>query len=287
MESGTGMVIAVKRLWTLWCGLFIPGLILWMALIQLNHHGRHWFTTAFRWTAHVLVAPLALAPYTNRWIAWLDGGGPHAVAGFLLLLALWVLMVALPLTLLASWATWMGRRMGGPSTPYDSSDPYAAIPDGTLVHPATRLLYIVTIPTALVFNLVRWFRRTLGLPLAIFAGMGVLRFAYQWIQLTEGQPEKFQERMHAMLDFYNGPYLWLGFHLTPLDGQWRGAFIRSQDYIMTFYTVPGRYQDFLNHPTHYPAILWLLSWDAVLFGLMFGVVVWVLFTVGRFLAYPA
>lgn len=280
------MGTAVKRLGLLWSSVFIPALIGWGALIQLTAHGRTWFAHGFRWSAHLLVLPLALSPLTDQWTDWLAHSGARAVAGFLLLLALWVLMVALPLTLLLAWATWLGRHLGGaPDTGYASADPYATIPSAATVHPASRLLYLVTVPVALLAHALRWLLRTVlryvvGATV-VFVVMAGVRIVYKIIRLNDGV-YRYGPWLKSMLDFYLGPYRLLGFHLL-FGGRWQHAFAQSASYDYAFALDPRRYQEMIDHPSSYPGIMPLLLWDAVMFGLMCAVIYLVLRLILRLL----
>jgi hypothetical protein len=282
------MLITVKRLGLLWTGFFIPALVAWVALIQLTAHGRHDFAVGYHWTAHLLVLPLALSRLTDHWLAWLDGGGPAAVLGFLLLLAFWVFIVALPLSLVLTWANWLGTKMaGGPSSVY-ATDPYDPISGGSDINPATRLLYFVTIPLALVYHLALWLLRNLvGVALVCGAGFAV-RFLYQVARLIAGDSPAYAARLKAMQDFYDGPYRLLGLHRF-FGARWQHDFGLAQVYVGWFHghneEQYSHYKDHIFSFSDYHGTLPLLLWDAVMFGLTCAVGYLLLLLISKLMAH--
>lgn len=251
----------IKRLILLWCGISVPSLVLWGAIIRLNRHGAPAFARTWRWLAHLLTVPLVLSPLTHpAWHQLLDGGGLLAFLAFVLLVAVWSLMIALPIALLLSWVHWLGGRMVGESGG------------------GTPLLYAVTLPVALIGHALRWLLKGLPAALLTFVVVWLARFGWQYVTLQNGDPDRFYGRLVAMDHLWHGLYGDVGMH-TFLTAQWNTHFTPTHQLARQFLAAPDGFSAYQERPSRYGDVLWLLGWDATMLALICAIAVLVLVVV--------
>jgi hypothetical protein len=108
----------------LWLTFFVPSLIVWGLMLRWSDATADRFESIWRWTADRLAFPLLLERQTDwSWQALSSDSRLDATSRFLLLTALWAIMLALPLALIGGWWMWMTSR-GSRATPPSSSASY-------------------------------------------------------------------------------------------------------------------------------------------------------------------
>lgn len=102
----------ITRLVALWLTLFVPSLIIWGLVVRWSATGPRRFERVWGWLAHLLTFPALLDPLTNRSWTWLVHGPAFlAMLGFTILIVIWCLMIALPISIVLSWTDWLAHRL--------------------------------------------------------------------------------------------------------------------------------------------------------------------------------
>lgn len=149
-----------SALLNLWVAFFVPSLIVWVLMLRWSDTAARRFESIWRWTADRLAFPLVAAPLTDwAWNSLAYGAWLRATIGFLILTAVWALMLALPLVLVGGWWTWLASRLGK-NTSSSTYDPYDVTPrlqaSSSTIHSPLGAIYLVTIPLALFGASIRW-----------------------------------------------------------------------------------------------------------------------------------
>ncbi len=159
---------------TLWLTFFVPSLIVWGLMLRWSGSAADRFESIWRWTADRLAFPLLLERQTDwSWQALSSDSRLDATSRFLLLTALWAIMLALPLALIGGWWMWMTSR-GSRATPpsssasYDSQATLALSKPSSTIHSPMGALYLLTIPLALLYHTLRTALSVLRPALATF-----------------------------------------------------------------------------------------------------------------------
>lgn len=143
---------------TLWVVFFVPSLIVWGLMLRWSETSAGRFESTWRWTADHLAFPIVFSPLTDwSWLLLDQGTALGATIGFLILTAVWSLMLAGPLVFIGGWWVVIARRLsGGHSTSAITSyTSPIAVPSSSVsasLHAPSRALYLVTIPLALTWN---------------------------------------------------------------------------------------------------------------------------------------
>jgi hypothetical protein len=202
-----------------------------------------------------------------RWV--LHDGGPAAFAGFLVLIAVWSLRIVLPINLLLGWAGWLGTKAVGGSPTSDLNGTTGTGSSGLA------LLYVVTIPLALLAYALRFLLGGLRPAMIAFVLAAAGRFGYQSAVLLDGTPATYTERVAAMNQLWQGAYGTVGLHRV-FAAPWQAHYPPARRLAHHFADAPFTYQSFTSHPTAYPDVVWLLVWDAVMFALIAAALWWLL-----------
>lgn len=207
----------ITRLVGFWLTLFVPSVVGWGVLVRWSDAGPRRFERVWRWCAHLTTLPLIARPLTDRCWIWLDhDGGLLAVLGFGLLVSLWCLMIALPVSVVWVWADWLGRRLdpsrsyagGGSSSAYD---PYA-LPSTATDSPARNALYLIMIPLALLWHSLRWFLRSFRGAIITFVLVWVFFFVAYVIATYRMNPDQWPTDVLELESAWDGYLSTLGFH---------------------------------------------------------------------------
>lgn len=132
---------------TLWIWLFAPSFVGWGIAVRFFDGGTDRFHDVWHWLEDKPTYPRLVSPISSVAWNWLeDGGAIQAFIGFVVLVALWSAILAVPPLLIAFW--WRlaaGRLVGGSSRVDDhgQASPFVN-------HPLSPL-YIITIPVALIW----------------------------------------------------------------------------------------------------------------------------------------
>jgi hypothetical protein len=257
----------------------LPGVVGWGLLVRWNRAGPGRFVRFWSWLADRLAFPLLLRPATDpakRWL--LHGSGLLGALGFVILVAIWCLMLALPLSVIVAWAEWFGRRLDPTRSQPGGYDPYSTIPLALPVSPARNLLYFVTIPLALCWHLLR---RMLRPMLIGFAVAWTVRFLYLILMINRNSPAEFSRRLSAFETERRGRFALLG--TTPLFARvWSDQLKPTQH--LTRQLAKDSYffhNDVARHLNRYPYVLKLFALDAALYAIAAGLAVGLVFAAVR------
>ena len=258
---------------TFWLILLVPSLIGWGLVVRWNGRGPDRFARSVAWFSDHLGFPLVLRPLTNPAGRWLTTeSGFQAAAGFVLLLAVWCLIFALPLSLVVVWAEWFGRRLDPARGLATAPVGAGALPPGGIAAPAKNALYLVTVPLALGWHALRI---GFGPALIAFVAVWTVRFGYLLATALNGPSADFTRQV-AGVDQARAQrfhHLWLD-HL--FHDQWATSAKATHHFVRQLTKNPQLFWDFTEHPTHYRSILTFFAFDAALYALVAALMVGVL-----------
>lgn len=255
----------------------VPSVVGWGLLVHWNAAGPGRFVRVWSWVADKLVVPLVLAPATDPAKTWLtDGTGPRVAAGFAILIIIWCLMLALPLSLILAWADWLGRRLTG-STSSGSSSIYDLPTLGSGSTSSWNGAYVITLPLALA-----WHGLKTMLPVGLIAAIpiAIVRFSYTYYTIFKHGRAGFTRRVDLLDKEWRTWFAWAGFHL-PFSSWWTAQYAPTRQLARAMAKHPALYVDFYNHPEHYPYLIKALALEAVMVGLIIGMAVGLVVAVAR------
>jgi hypothetical protein len=260
----------LSRFATLFLIALGPSVVGWGLLVRWSAGGPSRFVRVWSWLADRLAFPLLLAPATDPAKRWLiDGSGLQSAAGFAILITLWCAMLALPLSLLLVWARWLGGRLAPSSSFAGGYDPYLDLPLALPASPARNVLYLVTIPLALL-----WHAARIALPGALKAFLIVwaIRFGYLTLSITWEDWRGFSRRLTALEAERRGRFGVIG--ATSLFAHpWARYLKASAALAREFNASPITYRHYQGQIFHYHVVLKLFAMDAALYGLAAAAIV--------------
>lgn len=191
---------------TLWLTFFVPSLVIWGLMLRWSEPAATRFETIWRWSADHLAFPLLFSPLTKWFWFLLDQGTAlGATSGFLILTAVWSLMLTLPLVFVGGWWVWIASRFSGApaasgTTHFDSSGTASLSAGSSPLQSPLGAMYLLTIPIALLAaGLKRLFgtRSSFGwtltvIPLIVFVvTAAIMALGYQ--DITNRERDQIQE----------------------------------------------------------------------------------------------
>lgn len=221
----------ITRLVTLWLTLFVPSVVGWGLVVRWSAAGPGRFHRVWGWLAHLLAFPLIIRPLTDRSWAWLTGGSALlAVIGFGILVVIWCLMIALPISIVLSWADWLGRRLepahsSAAPAGYASYDPSISTGSARSAGSSSALnaLYAITVPIALIWHALRWFLRSFRAAMITFVLVWVCFFVAYVIATYRTNSYQWPTHVLELESAWNGYLSKLGFHHL-FGGAWHRNF---------------------------------------------------------------
>lgn len=142
---------------TVWLITFVPSFMLWGLMVRWSEHGARRFEAVWRWLADLLAFPVLFSPLTNwSWRALETSAAIPATSGFLILVAIWALMLTTPVIFVAGWWVLIFQRIGGrpSSASYTNASVPNPSPSSSLSSPS-RALYLITLPLAFLWLLAK------------------------------------------------------------------------------------------------------------------------------------
>ena len=278
----------ITRLVALWLTFFVPSLIIWGLIVRWSDTGPRRFERVWGWLAHLLTFPLALDPLTSRSWVWLATGPAFlAVFGFIILIVIWCLMIALPISIVLSWADWLGHRLTPPhataySAGYMTDDMYGE--SGSVSHPAAssalNLLYAITIPIAICWHMLRWFLRTFRAAIITFVLFWLFFFVAYIIATYRTNPYQWPTQLMELNDAWNGYLNKLGFHHL-FGPVWNHNFNLTVQLANTAHVHHEVWDQVTGDLTNFPFILKLYAVFATMHAMLAASVVGAITTLGN------
>jgi hypothetical protein len=275
------MVRWAIRLGTIWVILLLPSLVGWGLVVRWNEAGPGRFERVWDWLANLVAFPILIQAVTDRSWRWLRGDTPLlATLGFVILLATWCLMIALPASVILSWADWVGRNLL-PDTSA-TSDPYATYETTATSSSALNVIYLVTVPMALLYHLGRWFARLISPAMTAFVVAWMGYFGFYFIGWYRSSQVTWSRQLMGLRDAWQGYLATLGMHrlFTTMWNRYFDATMRLS------FAARGNYylwQHMLDHPREYPDVLKLFALSATMHALIIAIafaILWGLFHLG-------
>ena len=256
----------LSRLVTIWLVTLAPSLIVGGLLVRANAGGPMRVVRWWSWCADRVAFPLLAQPLTDPAKTWLlHRFGVWSAAGFAILLALWCLMLALPLSLLLSWADWFGGRFGPQQSVRPSYDPYATLPLTASAAPAVNALYLVTIPMALAWHAVRFAWKPALIAFVVAFG---LRMLFLIEQFGHGSAADFSHRLSALETERRGRFHLLG-AFPPFARLWARQLKPSKSIAHLYaHDAFGFRHQVIDHQGDYHFIYSLFALDALFYGII-------------------
>lgn len=231
---------------TMWVLFLIPSTIVWGLMLRAGERSAAWFESTWHQVINLLTFPLLAKPLTDwAWQALESGATLSASLGFGVLVSVWAMTLALPLVLVGSWWVWLANR----ATPQPRSVPTPVPTSTTLALPAPApvaapsplgALYIITIPFALVWLLIRSLTRFLTAlvppvlrfvwPILLVSAL-VFGAVVAWYSFVFSKIDYVEWQMELSNHFING--VWYGY-LDSLriprifEEQWMDAMYQTQ-----------------------------------------------------------
>jgi hypothetical protein len=258
---------------TLFLAALVPSVVGWGLLVQWNAAGPGRFVRFWSWLAEKLAFPLLLRPATDPASAWVtDGSGARAVAGFAILIVVWCVMLALPLSVIAAWAAWFGRRLD-PSRAFSGTwDPYATVPLALPAAPGRNALHLVTIPLALGWHILRrmWLPALGGFTVAWAA-----RFIYLVAVMEHATPGGFLHLIGVLEQERRGRFALIG-TAGAFPRHWSNQYTPARQLARQLAKNPLAFRAFVDDPFGQHAVFKLFALDAALYGVAAGLAAGVL-----------
>jgi hypothetical protein len=165
-------------------------------------------------------------------------------------------MFAVPITLIGTWAEWLGRRVDPASRSREPSS-------------AWNVLYLVTVPLALFYHALRAM-----FPAAAFTFLAVtiLRFLYTTISTLSGDREELNELTLGFDRSWDGRFERFGFHHL-FGGPWNEHFILTRRLLRQSADDPMLRYRLEHSPEKFSEIFILLGLEAMMQALFLAVLV--------------
>lgn len=278
----------ITRLVALWLTLFVPSLIIWGLVVRWSDAGPRRFERVWSWLAHLLAFPALLDPLANRSWTWLVHGPAYlATLGFTILIVIWCLMIALPISIVLSWADWLAHRLTPARvTPYyggyTSYDTYGE--SGSTSHAgassALNLLYAITIPIAFCWYTLRWFLRTFRAAIMTFILVWLFFFVAYIIATYRTNPYQWPTQLIELNGAWNGYLSKLGFHHL-FGPVWNHNFDLTVQLANTAHVHHEVWDQVTSDLTNFPYILKLYAVFATMHALLAATVVGAITSLGN------
>lgn len=271
----------LRRFSSLFLIALVPSAFGWGLVVRWNAAGPGRFARTWSWLADKLAFPLLFRPITDPAQTWLTTStGPRVAAGFAILIVIWCLMLALPLSLIASWADWFGRRVAPSRFGGDGWDPYATVPLALPTAPGRNALYLVTIPLALGWHILRrmWLPALGGFTIA-----WVARFVYLIAVMERATPGGFLHLIGVLEQERRGRFAVIG-TVGAFPRHWNNQYAPARALARQLAKNPLAFRAFVDDPFGQHAVFTLFALDAALYGVAAGLAVGVLVALIRTIA---
>jgi len=139
-----------------WMWLFVPSCCLWLLMVRWNDGGVDRFEATWRWFEDLLAFPLAFQPITDpSWTALHGDNALGAVLGFVVLVAVWAAMFAVPVAFVSGWLQLLTRRQTAEPVGRATIEEFGVDAKATPRRASSNappLILVVTLPLALLYQ---------------------------------------------------------------------------------------------------------------------------------------